>query len=184
MTFYYGKDLGKIIKHYSGEAYNYKIKYLDGSEVGYYCPDEKRGEILEKIMLTQAENRDKVMFEIMDDSIKLRTLSIITNSIACAFTFNTHLLMLFCLNFILLIFNLKNYIDEKTKLNELKKYRIFLAIQEELKKEENKGITDILSFDKIYQIPILNINTIDEFSLKDVKKINEELTKRKKLKAN
>lgn len=183
MTFYYGKNLDEIIKNFTNDNYNYNIKYLDDSETTYYCTNEERKKELEFKMLEQAIKRDFIMYEPIETTLSLRFLSLITGSIACAFTFNSQLILLFCINFLLLIYNINKYIEGKNKLNELKKYRLYFEICEELEKEENKGITDILEFDKIYQKPILNINTIDEFSLKDVKKINDEIIKRKILKA-
>ena len=184
MTFYHEKDLGKIIKEFNVDGYNYNIKYLDGTETNYYCTDELKINELEETMIKQAIRRDDYYYDLIQTEIKRSAAIINLLSASTILAVHSNAILIVCLNLVMLIAKLKKYIKDKSKLKELKKYRLFLNMYKELKKDENKNITDILQFDKIYQIPILDVNTIDDFSLKDVETINDELKKRKELKAN
>jgi len=64
----------------------------------------------------------------------------------------------------------------KNKKEELKKYAIYLDMKEELDNIlENSNYHDLFNGVKSDE-QVLNINTLDNFSLKDIKKINSNLT--------
>ena len=182
MTFYHDDNLGNVINKFTNNGYNFSLEYLDGSEVNYYCTDLNRVKDIEKKMLEQAKERDEIYFDVIEKEVK-RSLSIIYLLLSSTFlaSYNKAILVI-CLNILLLIITSKNYFKNKKRLDELKKYRLFLSMYEDLKDDKNKNIVDILEFDKIYQHPFLTFNTIDNFKLSEVEGIKKEIIRRKELK--
>lgn len=65
------------------------------------------------------------------------------------------------------------------KLKELKKFRLYYSIKDELNKLENQDITKIIEAESIYRDPI-NIGTLDNFSFSEIKLLKKELKRRNK----
>ena len=163
----------------------YVIHYLDGREVTLYNQDEFYITMLGYIMLDQAIERDRRLYKLRkEDFYKSIFMSfmIIMYCLSCTImTRETDKRMLYTMYLLfeasVSVWSIKVIKDNKTTLDELKKYRIYLNMRKELEKQENKDITKILETDP-YRRKKLNINTIDDFTLRDVKIVKKELKRR------
>lgn len=164
---------------------DYVIHYLDGREVTLYNQDEFYITMLGYIMLDQAIERDRRLYKLRkEDFYKSIFMSfmIIMYCLSCTImTRETDKRMLYTMYLLfeasVSVWSIKVIKDNKTTLDELKKYRIYLNMRKELEKQENKDITKILETDP-YRRKKLNINTIDDFTLRDVKIVKKELKRR------
>lgn len=175
MTFNDGKE-DITIKKYEKNNNNYFIEYLDGDCIIYYNSDKNHEEKIKNDILLQIGDRDKKYFDSITKKLKISIIELVTLQIP--FILNTGMnSYMFCLLFIINIYLIKSIRDNKKKLDELKKYRLYLEMKNDLEKKENADITKIIEFDPFYRKPI-NLSTIDEFSLYDMKLIKKELKRR------
>lgn len=176
MKFTYDEaDKSQTISCYEVDGIKYIIKYLDGTKDEFisYNPDEERK--LQEKMIEQAIDRDAhISLEDLKQNKKacklLTILAIITSAIFLKRGEDT-------LKWITIIEGLISglgFIEERKKINELVKYRIFLEIMNDIKKVHESELLKCIEFDNFYQIP-LNINTLDGYSLNDMKKIRARL---------
>ncbi len=178
MRFYDNQEQDKILGRYKVNGTNYKKYYLDGSRAEYSSFEDNHEEELKKIMLEQSIKRDKELYKTYKDKLKKDTLELSLILLGLAITSEDNLMFLYCILFILLLIKAKMSIDNLIKYKELNKYHNYLIIKEDLEKEENSNILDIIEFEKIYQIPI-NINTLDDYSDRDIKILKKEIERRK-----
>ena len=176
MTFYDGEENEKIISGYKINGNYVEIIYLDGSSELVDKTDgiikeidnelEKFDEIKDKDLYKDLEmerNRNLILFLV---SLPLSLMSIKRN-----------ILSIILVSLLINCYSFCKYLDNNKKLKELKKYRLYLSMMNDLKKDKNKDITKVIEFDSFYREPI-NINTLDEFSLREVKIIKKELKRR------
>lgn len=177
MTFSYnGINKNKIIKRYERRNNEFLIEYLDFS-CSYYSSDNPNEEQkIISLMLEQAKERQ--------DSYNLYNLD--TERIALIFGILTSFLgsLLFVrldndfvsqILFIVGCSETVGLIGKSRKVNELKKYKLFLELYSlygERIKNDSK-LLNCIECENTYQIPF-DINHIDEYSLKDVKEISKK----------
>lgn len=185
MTFYDGKELDeKIIGNYTFFGDDaIRVNYLFTDEViNYYCVKARNIEAeISEIMMKQALDRDKELYS----SIYKETIKNIIEALSTVIPYTMSRVIgvqfIGCLSFILGLVSLISFSNNYEKLKELKKYRLYFKIKDELEKDENSDITKIIEFDPIYRKPI-NIGSLDEFTYSDVKKLKKELVKRNSVK--
>lgn len=160
---------------------DYVIHYLDGREVTLYNQDEFYITMLGYIMLDQAIERDRRLYGLKKENFLINILmSALTIEMYAGLTAiapKDYKSLAVISSAFMSTMAIKITADSKKQLNELKKYRIYLNMRKELEKQENKDITKILEIDP-YRRKKLNINTIDEFKLREVKLIKKELKRR------
>ena len=150
-----------------------KIHYLDGSvkNVDYNMDTLKD---LEYKVVKQAKDRDKEYNKLNRDSIfniLMWFLDIFSFNMLKGI-FND---LLRYLLFIYAILNFCEFLNNRRKLNELKKYRILLNNYKELK--DNPDLCKLIEVDSYYRKDKIDIFNIDEFSLYDIKTIEKRLKK-------
>lgn len=176
MKFNEDTDLSKIIKNYTRNNNNYKIKYLDGSISEYYNSDNKYEEILLNRMTKEALTRDKKLYEKYKKYLKIDLLEFLLSIFAL--DLSKDIKLIYCAVVIYISFLLIKSLKHIIKYIELEKYHDYLLIKEDLKKPENSNILDIIEFDKMYQKP-LNISTVDDYNAIDLKILKKEINRRK-----
>ena len=177
---YNGVDPSKTIKRlYKGDG-KLIVEHLDGSleEFFYSISNE---ETLENIMIAQALKRDKNMNL---SKIKLKnSLDIILSSVCLsvvALSAQKKREDLLPVSIGALLFSFHNIKDNIEKIRELKKYKLFFKLFEDLGFINKSGILKCVEFDSICQKPF-DITTLDDYTYGDVKAINKELIKKKNL---
>lgn len=172
MTFTYDEaDLSTTIKNYSKFDNNYYINYLDGSTSNYVCYGDHEEERIKKIMIDQAIDRQG-MLEIKNIDLfkKSSVITAAVTSLGASFFGHQQQYALTSLALAGTCYAVYNVRKMRYKLNELKKYKLFLELNRELTVGEYQNLFNEIEFDKFYQIP-LNINTIDSFSYDNVKQL-------------
>ena len=173
------EDLSKIIKTYSVKGNNYSIEYMDGSESNFYCSNENLGKELRDTMIKQAIERQK-SFDInfydklstIDTTLLMFDLTILWPTLTYG---NAKSISL-----VLLALGLATVTSTKINktLKELKKYKLFLEMVDDVEYINKSDILKCVDFEPIYLKPF-DINTLDDYTYGDVKKINKELKLRK-----
>lgn len=180
---YEGARLSDLIKEYEIVDNNLSVTYFDDTKT--VLPLSKENNVLE-LMLEQAIERSDNSE--LDKTIRMKNRALLAflSLFFCSFISTANI----CIsesNFMKILSSISGgittafasvfaivYKNEIDKINELKKYDIYLNIKNEL--DEN-----ITNFNLFAGINIkkdnLNINTLDGFSLKDLKKINNNLRK-------
>jgi len=180
MTFAYGMNAVDTIKKY--EVMDDQIIVTSLTDVKYSV-SLKDEHILIKTMIEQAKSRnEKVNFIELKNNLKkiksriITEIGIITinagvpiinrdyDEIMAMFQF------VVVLSSILLTLDIKDFIEDKKEYEELEKYRIFFNIKEDLKK-----LSFVLCGLKKIPTENININTIDNYSLKNMKEIRKNL---------
>ena len=176
MTFTYeGADLSTTIKKVSKNGFNYHVEYMDGSENNYYCSNASEYEKLMNLMLAQIKLREEKM--------NLETLNFKQTIVRFVFLLSNYLNVLAIsrqkdlislISILIAIISLKDLNDVRKKIAELKKYRLFIDMMDELKTVNESELLECVEFDHMYQIP-LDIYHIDEYSYGDMKRIRKNL---------
>lgn len=175
MKFDKKEDISNTISNFEKNGNYYTINYLDGNTIEYYNSNENHEKELLDRMLENAIKRDKNMYAKYQKQIILD----ITNTLITVFLLGLckNLTIFFCLAFLSLIVKT---ISDLIKYNELDKYHDYIIIKDDLEKKENSNILDIIEVDKIHQVPI-NLNTIDEYSNRNIKILKREIERRKEI---
>ena len=177
----YSQDKGEIIKNIEKNNLCYKVNYLDGTSKSFYTNDKEHLKELEKIMIEQAFDRDEEMYKSKKDEAFCNTamsiVTIISYSCLNIITPKDLKTIFVILTAFIATANVNMTVHSKKQLKELKKYRLFLEMYKDLEKIENKDITKILELDPYYR-KNLNITTLDDFKLREVKMIKKELKRR------
>ena len=197
---YEGADNSDIIKNYSTNKGKIIINYLDGSTYEVPLTEENEKAILD-VMLQEAKDRDESDALQNAKDKKMRSLLMLLPSITCAVV-GGGLLVNGCLDYnvgksevealyakvflgsvlaslgsVTLFGTGISLTYSKKEIEELRKYHLYLKIKDEYENsnDENKrcGINP--------SRPELNINTLDEYRLKEIKKIESNLKHGKKL---
>ena len=172
MTFTYeGADLSKIIKKYFKNGNNYTIQYLDGTNFDYCSLASNEEQNIKCNMIKQAiERQVNISTKSISTINYVSLLNSILSAIGTSIGIKNNKEILSIILFILLPFSLYNYKKSSSKLNELKKYRMFLELIDDLDKINNSQFLKCIEFDNYYQKQF-DINTLDEYSYRDVKTI-------------
>lgn len=187
MRFYDGKDPKEILGGYesrpinkfqdSDSDYLFVVKkYLDGRSDGSYENKSILKELDDKL-LELAKKRDEETF--VDTRFafdKDLMIFLLTAPVAIAGAM-TGVWTIFVIAGLISLHYGSKLPKELSKLNELKKYRLYISMMDELAKDENKNILDVIEFEKLYQVP-LSINTLDRYSYGDMKVLKKELKRR------
>lgn len=184
MTFYDGQEKNtNIIKDYNANNRYIEVNYLfDDSSVIYPYTKDKEEEII-KEMVEQAIKRNNDLYNKINKETKIYLTQNLVNILSIILCVKGDLQFLFCICFLLGLYVFKNLTDNYAKLKELKKFRLYLSMKEELEKPENKDITKIIEFDPLYREPI-NMGTLDKFTYGEVKSIKKELKRRNNITGN
>lgn len=183
---YEGVELGELIQNYKISNDKIIITFLDGSN--YEMPlTEKNEKALLNQMIQQAQERresqslydakqkrDKALIRMMP----LGTFIMIIIASAITDLKNTKFLIgaLSGITAIPLVTNGLAYKYRIDEIKELEKYDIYLSIAEKL-----ENITDPNLFNGVTkQEEAFNINTLDNYSLSDIKKIRDNLKRSEK----
>lgn len=172
---------GEIIDNYEKSESSIIINYLDGSNYVLPLSKENENKIMD-LMIKQAILRDCTKnFEDIQDKKKITSQNQIVSGLATiafggiAFLANKNEkdLITFIASIetiisgITFIINGLAFMVNSEELNELVKYHLYLEYKERLDKE----IDNINLFEGIRSNTILNINTLDNYSLDEIKKI-------------
>ncbi len=167
MTFTYeGADLSRVIDCIYCEGNSFNIYYLDGSKSTYFCSDKEEKEKIKRLMIKQAEERSqKLNINYLNDKIKFNLLhSLNFVAFATLWTVAEKKVTIPALALITLAsVQIKNYFSNKTRIEELKKYKMFLELLDTLDEiNEDYGKPKFLPLD---------IDTLDSFSYKEIKSL-------------
>lgn len=196
-------DLSILIKNYEVLDNNIIIQYLDGTYHTLPCTKENEHKIL-NIMIDQAIERNHKMYSIKLTSEKFTLVEgILCISLLKYFKYLSfsgtlnELNKLFGSNldiaivgiYILIassgLFSLHLSMITDEAIQELTKYEIFLSIREKLEELQSEEVLyqqqsslDIIKAYKMdgHKYYPLNINTIDNFSLEDIRNISDNLS--------
>lgn len=184
---YEGAESGELIQNYKTSNDKIIITFLDGSNYEIPLTEENETDLLNQ-MLEQAEERSKKS-SIYDLKQKRKTALIWTITqvgftllnIVNASTTDLKGIRVFAsiLGGITALTVVTNGLDYKFKndeIKELEKYDIYLSIRARL---ENISDPNLFNGIKKQETP-LNINTLDSYSLNDIKKIRDNLKRSKK----
>lgn len=187
MKFYDGKEPYDVLGNYeihptsihqdnnNGIQY-FKEIYLDGHTIGGFN-DKSYAKELDSKLLDLAKKRDEETFsDVRFQFDKDLMIFLLTAPVAIASAMASVGVLFIIAGSISLYFASKLPKD-KWKLNELKKYRLYISMMDELAKTENINILDAIEFERIWQIP-LSINTIDRYSYRDMKVLKKELKRK------
>ena len=166
------QNKNEIIEKIISDGYNYEINYLDGNSVSYICNDENHLEEKEKIMIEQALEREKLEYQKTKNNSAFSFLMWFISNVSFQNVYNDNFKIIF---YIIAIIFIYNYLKNKRRLNEMKKYKILLDNYKLI--QNNPEITKFIEFDSIYRNPI-NIFNIDDYTLSDMKIIKRELSKK------
>lgn len=171
---YLGVNFNEIIKKYKKEENSITVTYLDNSTKILPNTKEQEQKIIEN-MIQQAYDRDKS--NMLNETKSLKDfctymglgMSIVTAMSCYGAAVNDDVSNKFIFGLLAIITGSSTLVDSllynnsSEEIEELKKYRLFLSIM--------KQIEDSNEYNNI------NINTIDDYSLKDIKKIKKNLGK-------
>lgn len=180
MTFTYeGADLSTTIKTFSQNGFNFHIEYMDGSENNYYCSNDLENERLINLMLEQIKLRDEKMnLETLSLKESLIKFTFVLSSCLNVLSISRQKDLISLISLLIAIISLKDLRTIKKRIAELKKYRLFIDMMEELKTIDISKLLECVEFDHMYQIP-LDLCHIDEYSYGDMKRIRKNLDKLK-----
>ena len=168
---YYGANLSEIIKTYKKNGYSYHIEYLDGSSSDYTCYNEEEELKIKSTMLKQAmERQDKMGEEYIENSKNFNKIATIASAIGTVYFTSNSKLLLTMLSTAVLLPAADLWMKKNKALKELKKYRMFLEMANDLSEVNQTELLKTIEFDTLYQTP-LSIENLDEFTYGDVKSI-------------
>ena len=179
MKFYEGKE-DTTIKEYTKEGTWYEIVYLN-NESDYYPNEDPNHEleIQERILKQAIEREEELLKKYNKDEIISTILFLI--SLPTAYISMTKApMIIFLVSSIVAFLSGKKLIKTRKRLKDIKKYRMYLDIKEDLEKKENSDIYDIIEFDKFLQVK-LDLTTIDKYRYSDVKALKKEINRRNNL---
>lgn len=175
MTFTYDNaDLSRTIKDFYRDGMAYYVNYLDGSSSNYVCSSETEEERLKDLMVEQALDRQGMM--------KIRDVELLEKmNVAAAFISAAGISIManyeqYALSALLLggtFATVGKARKLKCQLYELKKYKLFLEMSDDVARGNGEIPLEVVDHDKIYQVP-LGINTVDRYSYGQVKTLYKE----------
>ena len=186
MNYGYENKIDKeIIKKYNKENDIIIINYLDGSQKEILLTDENEKKLLGE-MLEQAKERNnsktieeterkrnRFLFQVIfcllfgtSNALRAAKYSILNQRF-----FATAYPILVGACGVLAIINGVEYKLYNDKLKEFKKYAIYIDLINQLENLEDKDINNLLKIEN----QVVNINTLDNYSLKEIKKLRDTI---------
>lgn len=175
---------GELIQNYTIDDGKIKITFLDGTYYEMPLTIENEINLLNK-MFKQAEDRSQS--SALEDAKKRKKRILLSNAvgffsvallistvsaIVLDVPYTTSALLGINAGFGMALADKGSYKHQKEEIEELEKYDIYLAMREVLE----KNIANPILYNEIdKQHEGLNINTLDEYSLKDIKVIQNNL---------
>ena len=184
MNFTYGlKKSSEIIKNYKIKDNKIIINFLDGSFYKVDNTKENMDNIL-NMMLEQAIERDNTdalnaTIRSKNSSVAISISNLIVSASTCVLAYNSPeecQVVIYTLGGILFVSSIAlgtSSIPRSCEIDELKKYRLFLSIKDKLDEKAN----DLNLYNGFKNKKKLNIGTLDDFSLSDLKKIRTNLNR-------
>lgn len=184
MNFTYGlKKSSEIIKNYKIKDNKIIINFLDGSFYKVDNTKENMDNIL-NMMLEQAIERDNTdalnaTIRSKNSSVAISISNLIVSASTCVLAYNSPeecQVVIYTLGGILFVSSIAlgtSSIPRSCEIDELKKYRLFLSIKDKLDEKAN----DLNLYNGVKNKKKLNIGTLDDFSLSDLKKIRTNLNR-------
>lgn len=173
------EDLSKTIKSYKSTGNNYKVVYMDGSEANFYCSDENFGNQLRETMIKQAIERQKTFnIDFYDKIGSLYTallmvdLGVLWPTLAYGDAASASLVL------VALASTTVASVKVNKKIRELKKYKLFLEMVDDIELINSSDILKSIEFENIYLKPF-DIDTLDDYTYGEVKTIHKELKLKK-----
>ena len=175
MTFtYMDADKSKTIATFKENKRNgfCYLSYLDKTREKFFCSDEEKQKIRET-MINQAIERDEKMSQFLDttEDLALNIASIISTALFIM-TDND---LLFYVTILLIIINIG---EKMRKVNELKKYRLYLNMLKEIENVDEEELSRSIEFEKIDAFP-LTIDNLDYYSYGQIKRVRKYLDSKK-----
>lgn len=190
---YIGGNLGELVQNFKIKDDKIVITFLDGNKNEINLNEENKQKIL-NLMIDQAKYRNLVLrAEDLKDKRISECVSLLINMGATSlnvFNFCTiDIKSLKILSVILgsaagyyLLKHIIIYLHTTGKIKELEKYDIYLSNMENIEKNiNNSNLFNGIKRKIGHLNEEFNINTLDNYSLKDIKKIRDNLTKIKLL---
>ena len=176
---YEGADNSELIENYEKNANKIIIKFLDGSIYELPLSEENESLILDS-MIAQAQVRnDKMQGYNNNLNIKkvlLNALIVIFFSYNCYIEESKWLAILYAFTVAIASIDVvkegKKFIITRDKIEELDKYDLYLSFMDEI--SQNYNNPQLLDGINNGQTEI-NINTLDNFSLKEVKQVLDNI---------
>ena len=185
---YRGADLGELVSHYEISDDEIEVTFLDDSKANIPFTEENEIKLLEYMVEQAEERRDNSKIynvegnlkraSIIDFSLSLPAIAVSVYAMIQSMHYDVQPRLIYEAIDVaaFLKLSLSLYSDEKKRheeYSELEKYDIYLAIREKLEESD-----DIRIFNGVKMTDnVLNINTLDNYSAKDMKKIRENLIK-------
>lgn len=170
MTFYDGKE-NETIELYEKVNNHYDIYYLNGNLVVYCNENDNK---IKNEMLEQAMQRDDELFEKIQDKTRAYFLAYTSSFIPIIYGLRFEVNIILYIAFIYSLISLYNLRKNNKKLIELKKYRHYIELKNEIEKyknkKDNKDTIDFINKVEKY----FNINKLDLYNVKDVKSLKKE----------
>lgn len=172
MNFTYdGADLSTIIKEYYRYKDSYHIEYLNGDYSDYVCSNPCEEERINKIMTTQAIDRqEKIDMFKLESSIRKNTVNAMISSLGASILGRYQEISLIPFALGGLILSIVKAKKDSNKLKELKKYKMVLEMIKKLYNEDENNILTVLDSCNNYPVP-LTINNVDKYNYRDIKVI-------------
>ena len=178
---YYGADLSEIIKKYKKDGYSYHIEYLHGSSSDYTCYNDEEDKKIQKLMLKQATDRNNKIKECyLEKSRDINKGFAIASMIGTVYFTSDSKMLLALLSTAVLLPTVTLWKRRSKTLNELRKYRMFLEMAKDLEGQDQTELLKAIEFDPFYQRQ-LSIETLDEFTYRDVKLIYKKFNTRQNM---
>ena len=179
MKFYEGKE-DTAIKEYTKEGIWYEIVYLN-KESDYYPNEDPNHELeIQERIIKQAIEREKELLKRYNYEEIISSIIFFMSLPTTCIGWTKGPLNLLIISGIISVLSAIKLIKTKRRLKDIKKYRMYLDMKEDLEKKENKDIYKILEHESCYQID-LDLKTIDKYSYGDVKTLKKEIEKRNNL---
>lgn len=177
---YDGADLSETIKSFKHDGWQYTIEYFDGTSTNFVCSNEEQIKNIKQKMYEQAVERQDIMADYnyplkvtLGLYLHIINTTAFTISISCKADFLT---WLFSLGGLLNLFLLTKNVRIK---RELEKYLLFFKMYNHLDEVNKAKFMECIEFDHMYQ-KRLDIDTVDEFSLGEVKTLYRHLEENNK----
>lgn len=182
---YENKEDKEIIKNYNKENDILIINYLDGSQQEILLTDENEKKLLSE-MLEQAKERNnsstiektersRNRFLFQEILCLLFASSNMLRAVRCSISNEKFLALVYPLLAgacgVLAVINDVEYKLYNEKLDEFKKYAVYIDLLNKLEKLNENEKNNLLKIENNY----ININTLDNFSLKEIKKLRNHI---------
>ena len=168
-------NLSEVIKKFTYEGDHFHIEYFDGTSTDYICYSPERVEMVKEKMLFQAFERqddyDHYPFKLKEDVTMFFSLmatilfgrGIINDEAAPT-----------VIGLLTIGLCLRSCIKTAQLKKELEKYRIFFDLYDHLDEINNGKFMECIEADHFYQ-KMLDIDTVDDFSLGEIKTLKRNL---------